>query len=590
MKKSLILIILLLALIPLVSAQEGNFSADSGFNWLLTKGDEGNYNNDIFTSALAGLAFRDAGAYLQAEQALDYILTQESTNYCYPKSGCTIKDTSLALFLEYKMDQETANVEKWLNSAQTTTTTTGNWWLQIATQENGTCKLSYLKANRSIEYTIKVNKGQFPDCSGSTFLDLNTCLEPNLLTNYPSLDLDVNCNTLPTIPIISIIYNSGNSYYIIDEESSSRAQLQINNGCYGSTSKSSCNLDPSLYANWIFSEIKSKTTVLPWLKNNYDIDNTIHNSLLYISTNDKLFIDKLKSLQRNDGSFEGSVYSTSVAILALRLAPESESELQQAISWLRAKQANDGSWDGNILNTAIALYAAFTSETITLPSCTNTKKDGDEEGVDCGGSCPDECGKSCFANEDCNAGYICENEMCVKQAPVGVCEENNLCEYEVWGENSENCKADCFCGDNICDNIEEASGTCSTDCGGITPPGEEITPTTEPQEQEEKSSRAWIWILLILIFLAVLGYFIYTQSKKQGGLKNLFKFGKKPSKPAAPDYRPFTSILEAREKAKESQQPPKTYRIPLKKPVAKKSKVEEELDKSLEEARKLLGK
>ena len=90
--------------------------------------------------------------------------------------------------------------------------------------------------------------------------------------------------------------------------------------------------------------------------------------------------------------------------------------------------------------------------------------------------------------------------------------------------------------------------------------------------------------------LASIGSFHYTHLKKSGGLKNIFKFGKKPSKPAAPDYRPFTSLLEAREKAKESQQPPKTYRIPLKRPVAKKSKVEEELDKSLEEARKLLGK
>ena len=75
-------------MLPLVSAQAANFSADHAFNWLISKGDKGNYNNDIFTTALAGLAFKDAGASLQAEQALDYIISQESTASCYPKSGC----------------------------------------------------------------------------------------------------------------------------------------------------------------------------------------------------------------------------------------------------------------------------------------------------------------------------------------------------------------------------------------------------------------------------------------------------------------------------------------------------------------------
>ena len=54
------------------------------------------------------------------------------------------------------------------------------------------------------------------------------------------------------------------------------------------------------------------------------------------------------------------------------------------------------------------------------PHCGNGFKDGDEGGVDCGGSCDARChiGQTCWVGSDCDSG-ICTGSICVAQAAVG---------------------------------------------------------------------------------------------------------------------------------------------------------------------------
>ena len=121
-------------------------------------------------------------------------------------------------------------------------------------------------------------------------------------------------------------------------------------------------------------------------------------------------------------------------------------------------------------------------------SCNDGIQNGDETGVDCGGSCEDACtANDCESDADCNKGYICKNEVCTKKpgsascadgkkngdetdvdcgGSCGGCAENMQC-----GTNSD-CKSD-NCADGVCKAKVDlcADGVLSgdesdVDCGG----------------------------------------------------------------------------------------------------------------------------
>ena len=400
MKLKLIITILLIS-ITAVSA----FNLDLGYNWLISKGSNGNYG-DIQSTVFSALALKQTGAVSQAEASLSYLKTLEDSSGCYPKGNCNIKDTALVALLMHEFGEDTAKIEDYLNKAQSTALAGGNWWLQVITEAEGICKISYVKNAQSQEISVDVKKGEFPGCTGTPspkFFDLDRCLEPGLLSQNPSIDFDVNCNAIPN-SLISLVYQSGNTFTIIDEASSSRATLKVNNGCFGRASKQPCDLDSSLFANWALFRINSLVNTLPWIEGNYDPNNVIQNALLYDITRKQNYLDNLKRLQRNDGSFNGLVYDTSLAVLALKQGTAAD-ELTRATEWLKKQQKTDGSWNSNNLQTSVALYAAF-GETgnLNLPACTNGIRDGDEAGVDCGGSF---CGPCSAPISVCGNG-ICE--------------------------------------------------------------------------------------------------------------------------------------------------------------------------------------
>lgn len=591
LKKALFLFALLLVLLIFstqnAEAQSTNFSADRGYNWLVNSSVEGNYGDDIVTTAMAALALEDVGK-LQADVAMDYIEEQEHSQHCWPKASCRVKDTAFALLALNEFLEDTDDTEEWLIDALTPAFTTGNWYLQVATQNSGTCKISYTRNDQEIEKSIEVEAGVFPDCGDDTWFDLDSCLESNLITNYPSIELDINCNELGGTAILSIIYKTANTYYIIKEAQTSRAKLRVNNGCFGIKAKESCNYEATLYANWALDKLESTANSLFWLEKNYDDMNILHNALLYSITEDEDYATALLHLQKNDGSWENNVYKTSFAIIALRQSDEYDEEVADAADWLRDKQHHSGSWNNNMLDTAIALYAAFRAEEVKLPTCTDGTKNGDEEGVDCGGSCPVEC-----------------EEKPPVYPPVEVCNYDGFCDID-FNEDSGNCPDDCFCGDNICDDAESCEA-CPEDCGecpadvcgdGICGIDEDEMSCPEDCEMEvipgERRGFPW-WILILLIILGGIGYFVYVKFYKKPGKGKIFRFGRGKKPEEKPTYTPFTSRLKAaREKEKAPIKKP-AYGItlppsyPAKKP-ARKTKIEEELEKSIKEAKKLLKK
>ncbi len=570
MKKVLLALVLAL---PLLLAA---FSPEAGYQWLISKSSQGNIANDISTTVLAALAFRSAGAEIQAQQSLAWVKSKQDSSGCFPSGSCKVKDTAFAHLLLNAFNEDTTKTSAWLESAVSPSLTNGNWWLQVATSSTGTCKISYQKGSQTQEHTVQVDQGKFPACSNpgmETFLDLNRCLETNLVNNNPFLKLDVDCSSLGST-IISALFQSGNTYYLLDEASTSRASININNGCFGKTAKSSCDLDTSLYANMILHETGSSLSVTPWLESNYNKQRTLDAALLAASTQEESHIADLKSLQKTDGSFQ-TVYDTAFAVYALKKAGNIE-ERSKAIDWLKTQQKSDGSWNSKELDTASALYSAFSDTSLSgIPSCSNGIKDGDEIGIDCGGTC----GPCGYAGSDAICGdYICdidENEISCPQdcAVQSSCNNDGICDRFL-GESSLTCISDCpeedittlpgevaYCGDNqINDPAEACDGTDDSACPGLC----NLDCTCE-----EESSSGWRWILVLLVIMLI-GIAVYY-----------FFFMKK--KPAA---KPSSQTITFSPPSSKAQQP----QVQLRDAKTSKSKWEEDLDKSLKEARKLFEK
>lgn len=210
MKKLILPILFLLVIFSLnVSARRvENFSASDGYDWLLSQGKKGSYNDDIVDTAAAFLAISAAGGSGVAEK--DFLVSQENELKCWPLTNCKTKDTAFSVLALYKSGDTTYtnDAAAWMKTAQKPTLTGGNWWLEIDTPDTGTCKITYTKKDKEFSKDVKVEAGKFPDCGKGTFFDLKSCLEPNLLNNFASLELNVDCSALSSAKI-SIAYNSG---------------------------------------------------------------------------------------------------------------------------------------------------------------------------------------------------------------------------------------------------------------------------------------------------------------------------------------------------------------------------------------------
>lgn len=507
---------------------EAEFNPEEASNWLSTQ-----KTDNIFEKSFQSLALMKYNPLVASNLASEI---KKAGTDCWPSNSCNVRDTALAL-MALQRSEESIKLD-WLLDKQIASLS-GNWFLQIDTPSSGTCTIK----DEDATYTITVSAGKLSTnlCKTPTAeFDLNTCLKPNLLSE-PSKQLEVDC-PLAVTPYISLLHQDGTSYYVFAADHTKKQTISVNNGYFS-------DVESTLYTNWVLKYLGSKINSLTWLKKNYNSNNVVHLSLLYLITENKYFLTALVELQdQTEGNF-GTEFETAVATLALAKSKEYNSALEKAYEWLGEKQV-DGSINGDLLDTSVALYSFGISEGgITIPTCTS--------------------------DAECSSGYHCKNGECTKkEITPTVCIVNNECEL---GENCENCPADCLKTGEVCCNDIAYKGKCCTDldCGT----NEEcISHECKAKElpKAEKSS-AVFWVLFIILIIAFLIFIYYTQFYKKGrSLSSLFK--KKPSKPTRPIYQP---------------RPTERIRIPIttpQRPIIRKSRVEEELEKSLEEARKLLKK
>jgi hypothetical protein len=637
----LLLFILLLSFsIVIAEGEEGVdvFSAQASYDWLSAQAlSDGSFSDDVYATSLSILAL-DQASY-PTDNSVTWLVSTFNDNEnkkCFEEGGsCSTKASSFAtLALDEAQDSSFSTSRKeWFeeNLQSANSILGGDFLFEAVTTETGTCSFSY---NTSPEaeptekkYTIEAGVfKQHPDesiapaeCVDTTFLDLDSCIGAGVLTNNPGITLDVSCDTSNTV--LTLIYKSDDTYFILANENSNSAEFVVNNGCYSSnTATIACDFGSTQWAGYAGNVLGANVDTLLYSKEAYTISTTTADiAAFYLATNDDQYITDILDNKNSDGSFDSSatgsrdIFSTAVAILALKESGLYPTEVAEAKGYLQGAINEDGSWESSIETTSMVLYAAFGEEFVSAPSCTDGIQNGGEDGIDCGGSCiatcdgtpvngtdPDggtvdtECltdidcellyddtytcfagscssntqfvGGQCITDDDCDSGQVCIDGSCI----TSDCNGDGKCEYPDWDETSLNCPSDCSCGDGLCDGSESAT-SCPSDCGSddIDFDDSDYEFDTTPTDTKKGSGGA---ILLIVFFILILamgggGYYAYKKGmfdKFKKKPKNNFGFSSQGYKglggrtPLSPKIPPLSKPLSG-----VSKKPPATGKSPF---------------------------
>jgi hypothetical protein len=436
-----------------------------------------------------------------------------------------------------KSGYNTDDAEEWLIS-QNTTPTNMDWLLQIESNNETSCKITY---GTSTPVTITVNEdktlsGTVGSCltayNNYWFKVSQSCYDEEFQI---SCDKSFSTNLLYKQTTSDTIYVSGDTHTASAEGTTTE---KVNSFCFATSS--SCDYEGSLWASIVLDyRGYDVSPYLPYLVTMIDeAENKKHlpESFLYSLTSN--FRSNLLLKQLSEGSWKVSddkFYDTALALLPFQ--DETITEKTSAINWLSNVQGTDGCWNsGNTRDTAFILYSIW-------PKAISGSSEGGCE--DSGGycmsqmSCLDIGGEVLSAYTDCFGTNIC----CSKEKVLQSCSSQGgeIC------ASSEECSISTIeasdtsvCCLGYCEEVsqtteisecEQQGGTCKSVCSNNEQSTAYSCPSTDICCVKEKTSWTWLIILLVvLIILTVLG--IIFREKLRGFLirfKSKFKKGKPPA-------------------------------------------------------------
>jgi cysteine-rich repeat protein len=340
---------------------------------------------------------------LGKQDKLENTINNEKGSNCWPKSGCTLKDTAQVLLAYDKMNKNTGDIESWLLSKQGASSSL-SWFLQIdvTSHEASTCSITYnsqsFDININDDLTLSGNAGGCLSITPSKFwMQINNnCLDETF---------QVSCSDSF---ISSLLYQkSGSSTIFVSPtthtgSSGGMTEESVNSKCF--TTGSSCDYEGSLWAAIALSKTgKDVSAFTPYLlAGTQDNQRLFPSAFLYILTrgNDQ-FSEIIQSQNQNGywqapGTKYNRFYDTALGMLSLQSS--SASELSGAKSYLLNTRTSDGCWNNNnIRDTGFILYSGW-PRTIYVsedPVCGNGVRESGEECDDGNTINNDGCDSSC---------------------------------------------------------------------------------------------------------------------------------------------------------------------------------------------------
>jgi hypothetical protein len=497
MKREVIVFVFLFSLIfilPLVIADE-QAQVDKAYTCLETK---------INSTKCSSLAFEERVFSLLATGMCEKeIISDNSSNQCWPKSGCKLKSTAQAV-LALNGKANITKAETWLLS-QTSTPTDIDWFLEIESSSATSCTVVY----SDTPYTLTI--GDNKKISSS---NLGTCLSLaqdsywlKISSTCYNKDITVSCDKGFITTLLFRKKNSQAVVHVSENVHSASASIKttekVDALCFAEAGV--CNYEGSLWAARVLYFLNNDVSkFMPYLITSMDNNSKyLPESFLYYLTGQ--FEVELLSKQIAGLYWEKSgdkYYDTALALWPLYY--DSPYEKQSSKEWLLRVQESGGCWNGgNTRDTAFILYSIWPKgsppgpgpECLTSSYCPSIscKESFCDEGVcsydwfgcESGDGC---CNPGCTYSTDhdcledtvqCTSDTQCEdynydsefycsddNTKIYKDVFEYTC-ENHVCAEEKTTETIETCSSDKECDAGYCvDKGIIPPGPCETwrDC------------------------------------------------------------------------------------------------------------------------------
>lgn len=589
-------------------AQVTGFDEVKTLNWLFNETSTSTKDETIQALSIIALVSggKDVSSFVSRLEE-----RKSAEEACWPAEGCKIKETVYASLALEKVGRDVSDSVEWLKEGLIPGLKVGDWQIVIESKGNGTCEFKWDNQTPK-KYTIEEN--EVKEAKNKFYVSISE-FAPALL-NKVMPKVTVDCSPLPKDAnvIVALVYKSGNTFSLLDSVSgASEVTFTIPNSCFSVSKGGACNYDSTLYSTWALVEAGESIWdlgTLVYLESGLKastIDLAVLTrilekaALLGDAVKPSSFESELVNRQKTDGSWDGNVFATAYSILALSPTDKSSNVLS-AKNYLQGRWSPAGSWSQDQELTAISLIAlkgdileGFVGEAPSagiggLPffeSICDDLIDDDGDGlIDCGDpDCSDDAVCLC-ENGICDSGEQCFTDQTLppdcggecppcEEIPVGI-EINCNDGIDDDDDGLIDCE-DTDCTEDInCILVEEEVCVSDFDCG----PGEECK-DGECVSVEERRGLGFVWFIIILLLLILGGALVYFKFIRTGkfDLSSLFR-KKKPKGPT------FEEFKRAARPARPAERPVAPAR-PVARP-AKKAKEEDELEKSLREAEKLL--
>jgi hypothetical protein len=336
------------------------------------------------------LAIGDKGNLLDIIS--DYKKSGES---CWPKSGCTVKDTAQVVLAYNRVGKSTGDIVSWLKSKEIAATEL-SWYIEIdlTGRDSGSCTVKY----GSTSGTVNIGSDMKVDVSGG----ISNCLYSSgywlgVKSSCIDKNYTISCNK---DFITTLLYQrSGQDTVYVSSDTHSAASLgqteeTISAKCLKSGSV--CDYEGTLWAALAFQTIgEDVSKYMPYLMAlAEDNERYFPSSFIYLIAGGSEQYAKIIANQKQGKFWETTggdrFYDTSLGMLAL--SGSGFSEFENARSYLISVRSRDGCWNNNIRDTAFILYSGWwkkvgTAEPSESPDCLASGKycTGSYECINSGG-------------------------------------------------------------------------------------------------------------------------------------------------------------------------------------------------------------